>query len=125
VPELLGELTVSVQPSLSEGLSNVILESFAAGVAVVATNVGGNPEMVEDGVNGLLVPPRDAPALADAVCLLLGDPGRARRLGAEGRRSVAERYSLGAMVRRTAALYEDLLHAVEEREWSGAVREER
>jgi glycosyltransferase involved in cell wall biosynthesis len=124
VPELLGELTVSVQPSLSEGLSNVVLESFAAGVPVVATAVGGNPEMVEGGVNGLLVPPRDAQALADAVCLLLGDPDRARRWGAEGRRLVADRFSLGAMVRRTAALYEDLLQADEERGWSTALEEE-
>jgi glycosyltransferase involved in cell wall biosynthesis len=124
VPELLGELTVSVQPSLSEGLSNVILESFAAGVPVVATAVGGNPEMVEDGLNGLLVPPRDAAALADAVCRLLGDPDRARGMGAEGRRRVAERFSLASMVHRTAALYDELLHESEERAWGTALREE-
>lgn len=124
VPELLGELTVSVQPSLSEGLSNVVLESFAAGVPVVATSAGGNSELVAHGINGLLAPPRDAQALADAVCLLLADPDRARQLGAEGRRCVEERYSLRAMVRRTAALYEDLLHGDEARGWSTVLREE-
>jgi glycosyltransferase involved in cell wall biosynthesis len=80
--------------------------------------------MVEDGVNGFLVEPRDVDALAAAVGRLLGDPGLASRVGAEGRRRVAERFSLGAMVRRTAALYEELLEEAREPRWSAVLRED-
>src|SRR2546426_4188752 len=66
-PEILSELAVSVLPSLTEGLSNTLLESMAAGIPVVATSVGGNPEAVEDGLVGLLLPPRDPGALAQAI----------------------------------------------------------
>jgi glycosyltransferase involved in cell wall biosynthesis/CelD/BcsL family acetyltransferase involved in cellulose biosynthesis len=108
VPELLGGVTISVLPSLSEGLSNALLESLAAGVPVVATRVGGNPEIVQDSVTGLLVPPRDARTLAAAIVALLSDPDRAARMGAAGRRSVETRFSLQAMVRATERFYEDL-----------------
>src|SRR5207253_224084 len=67
VPRLLSAVSVSVLPSLSEGLSNTILESMAAGAPVVATRVGGSPEALEDGVDGLLVPPRDSAALSRAL----------------------------------------------------------
>src|SRR4029453_16308404 len=62
--ELLAGVAVSVMPSLNEGLSNVLLESMAGGLPVVATRVGGTPEAIQDGVNGLLVPPADSPAPA-------------------------------------------------------------
>ena len=109
VPELLSEVTVSVLPTLSEGLSNTLLESVAAGVPVVATRVGGNPEVVQDGVTGLLVPPRDAGALADAICRLLADPDLASRFAQAGRRRLAERFSLDRMVNETERLYLTLL----------------
>jgi glycosyltransferase involved in cell wall biosynthesis len=109
VPELLSEVAVSVLPSLSEGLSNTILESMAAGVPVVATSVGGNPEAVEHGVTGFLVPPRDASALTGAIDSLLENPGLPRRMGEAARRRVAERFSLDVMVRQTERLYEELL----------------
>lgn len=109
VPELLSEVTVSVLPTLSEGLSNTLLESVAAGVPVVATRVGGNPEVVQDGVTGLLVPPRDAGALADAICQLLADPDLASRFAQAGRRRLAERFSLDRMVNETERLYLTLL----------------
>jgi glycosyltransferase involved in cell wall biosynthesis len=109
VPALLSEASVSVLPSLSEGLSNVVLETMAAGVPVVATSVGGTPEMVEEGVTGLLVAPRDAVALAEAIGSLLADPERAGAVGTAGREWVAQRFSLEAMVRGTEALYERLL----------------
>lgn len=108
VPELLSEVAVSVLPTLSEGLSNTILESMAAGVPVVATTVGGNPEAVEHRVTGLMVPPRDADSLAAAITALLGSPDLARALGGAARRRVAERFSLGTMVSRTERLYEEL-----------------
>lgn len=109
VPELLSEATVSVLPSLSEGLSNTLLESMAAGVPVVATRVGGNSEVVEDGITGRLVPPHDAAALADAICSLLDNPGLALSFGQAGRQRVAERFSLEQMVRETEHLYLQLL----------------
>jgi glycosyltransferase involved in cell wall biosynthesis len=88
-----------------EGHPLAILEAMAAGKAVVATAVGGNGEAVEDGVTGVLVPPADAGALADAVGALLRDPARAARLGQEGRRRVEARFSLSAAVRANEELY--------------------
>jgi glycosyltransferase involved in cell wall biosynthesis len=112
IPELLAEVSVSVLPSLSEGLSNALLETMAAGVPVVATNVGGNPEIVEDGVTGLLVPPRDAYALAGAMLRLMASPELQTRLGWAGRRLVSRQFSLEQMARRTESLYLRALEAV-------------
>jgi glycosyltransferase involved in cell wall biosynthesis len=110
VPEVLSEVAVSVLPSLSEGLSNTLLESMAAGVPVVATTVGGNPEVVQDGVTGLLVPPQDPAALARAICRLLEDRAMALRFGQAGRQRVTEHFSLEKMVRETESLYLSLLN---------------
>lgn len=109
VPQLLSAATISVMPSLNEALSNVVLESMAAGAPVVATRVGGTPEAIADGVNGLLVPPGDPAAMANAMAALLRDPSRARRLGDAARRSIDERFSMDRMVSATAQLYEALL----------------
>ena len=109
VPELLQEVTVSVLPSLSEGLSNFLLESMAAGVPVVATRVGGSPEAVEDGETGILVPARDPATLARAIDAILSDSDLARRMGQAGKRRVAERFSLDGMARATERLYGSLL----------------
>lgn len=109
VPDLLSEAAVSVLPSLSEGLSNSLLESMAAGVPVVATRVGGNPEVVDDGMTGFLVPARDAGALAGATARILQDRALARRLGAEARRQATIGFSLDRMVRDTQDLYLRLL----------------
>src|SRR5437899_3850364 len=109
VPEILAEVSVSVLPSLSEGLSNAVLESMAAGVPVVATRVGGTPEAIDDGVSGLLVPARDATALASAVGQLLERPDLARRIGQAGREQVERRFSLERMARATQRLYADML----------------
>lgn len=111
VPALLSVVDVSVLPSLSEGLSNVVIESMAAGVPVVATAVGGNPELVADAGTGFLVPARDAAGLARAVDRLLSDPQMAARFGEAGRRRAEERFSLAAMVRATESLYVDLVGA--------------
>jgi glycosyltransferase involved in cell wall biosynthesis len=113
VPDLLASLSVSVLPSLGlEGLSNSLLESMAAGVPVVATRVGGTPEIVHDGVTGLLVPPADAEGLAAAILRLLEDRTLAGQLGQAGRRQVFTRYSLDRAVATTERLYGDLLHRV-------------
>jgi glycosyltransferase involved in cell wall biosynthesis len=109
VPALLGGATVSVMPSLNEALSNVLLESMAAGAPTVATRVGGTPEAIVDEVTGLLVEPGDATALAEAVARLLNDPALARRLGDASRKAIVDRYSVEKMVRATESLYLDLL----------------
>jgi glycosyltransferase involved in cell wall biosynthesis len=109
VPELLKEISISVLPSLSEGLSNVLIESMASGVPVVATSVGGNPEIVEDGLTGLLVPPRDVNALAGAITNLLRDANRAASMGATGRQRITSRFSLSRAVDETQQLYVSLL----------------
>ena len=96
VPAVLGAADVAVMPSLNEALSNVLLESMAAGAPVVATRVGGTPEALIDGETGLLVPPGDAGAIAGAVSRLLDDRDLARRLGCAARRLIAERFSVRA-----------------------------
>jgi len=108
-PQLLSDIAVSVLPSLSEGLSNALLESMAAGVPVVATRVGGNPEVVDEGRTGLLVPPQDPSALAQAICRLLEDHELASRFSLAGQRRVTELFSLERMTRETERLYLDLL----------------
>lgn len=109
VVELLPRFTVSVLPSLSEGLPNALLESLSAGVPSVATRVGGCPEIVEPGVSGLLVPPADADALATAIARLLDDPELAARLAAAGRERTRSLFSEQRMVDRTARSYGRLL----------------
>jgi glycosyltransferase involved in cell wall biosynthesis len=109
VPGFLRGLEVAVLPSLSEGMSNALLEYMAAGRPVVATAVGGNVRLIEDGVTGLLVPPNDAPRLAAAVGRLLDDPAPARRLGAAARRRVEESYGRTTMVRRFEEFYRSLV----------------
>ena len=107
-PAFLRQLQIFVLCSLSEGLPHALLEAMAAGRAVVATRVGGNRELIQDGVNGLLVPPGDSRALAAAIRTLATDPSLAVRLGAAARRSVADRYSLSAMTQRFTEFYRSL-----------------
>lgn len=109
VPEILSALDVFVLPSLWEGMPNVLLEAMAAGLPVVATAVGGTPEVVVDGVTGLLVPPRDPAALAQAIATVLRDADVRRRMGEAGRERVERCFSLEEMVRRTEDLYEELI----------------
>ncbi len=109
VPALLAAADVVVAPSESEGCSNAILEAMAMGRAIVATRAGGNAEAISDGVNGVLVPPRDPAALARATVRLLQDDAARRRLGDQARRMAAERFDHATMVRRIERLYEERL----------------
>jgi glycosyltransferase involved in cell wall biosynthesis len=104
VPSLLADSDLFVLPSRSEAFPNAVIEAMAAGLPVVASDVGGIPEVVRDGVTGRLVPPDDARALADAVIGLMDDPGRAAGLGAAARAGV-ERYSIDRMVDAFERLY--------------------
>ncbi|HEY7018487.1 MAG TPA: glycosyltransferase [Gaiellaceae bacterium] len=108
VPALLDALDVAVLSSDYEGSPLSVMEYMAAGLPVVSTRVGGVPELVEDGREGLLVRPRDPAALADAITRLLRDPAEAERLGANGRERQRREFSLDAMVRRVEELYEEL-----------------
>jgi glycosyltransferase involved in cell wall biosynthesis len=89
----------------TEGLGVVLLEAMNHGTPVVASRIGGIPDIVEDGVSGLLVPPADVDALAAAVRRVLSDPALARRLGEGGRRRLHERFSWRAIVQRWLDLY--------------------
>jgi L-malate glycosyltransferase len=105
VPDLLAEGCVSVLPTHSEGLSNTLLESMAAGLPIVATRVGGNAELVEDGVNGILVPPQAPATLAKAILRILDDPELAQRYSAAARAKAAAHFSMEKMVGDTEELY--------------------
>ncbi|HSS98866.1 MAG TPA: glycosyltransferase family 4 protein [Terriglobales bacterium] len=91
-----------------EPFGQVIIEGMAAGKPVVATNGGGVPEIVEDGKTGLLVPMGDAPAMAEAICQILEAPERAREMGRQGCKRVAERFTMDQTARRVEAVYEEM-----------------
>jgi glycosyltransferase involved in cell wall biosynthesis len=108
VYELLQICTLFVMPSLWEGLGVVLLEAGACRVPVVATNVGGIPEVIEHSANGLLVPPKDEYALAEAIIQLLDNPEQRHTMAERGRRIVENQYSSAALAERMESLYESL-----------------
>jgi glycosyltransferase involved in cell wall biosynthesis len=111
IAELIAAFDISVLPSLEEGFSNTILESMAAGKPVIVTAVGGNPEAVDDGKTGILVPPRDPEALAGALLELLRNPERARALGRAARERVEREFGIGRMIERMEDIYTRLMEA--------------
>ncbi len=110
-PGLLRSFDVFVLPSVNEGISNTILEAMACGVPVVASRVGGNPELVLDGVCGGLYDPADPEALQRVLLPYLGDPALRERQGQAARERVVQNFSLDSMVSRYLALYDELLTA--------------
>lgn len=109
IPAILSILNVFVLPSLSEGLPAALLEAMGAGCPVVATRVSGIPEVIDDGINGLLVEPQDTHAFADSIRYLLRNPEKARKMGLQSRRMVKERFTAEKMVARTDLLYKELI----------------
>lgn len=109
IPDILAASTVAVLPSLTEGMSNSLLEAMAAGLPVVATRVGGSPEAVGEDECGIIVPPGDDAFLASAIARLLRDRSLRARLGRAGRVRVERLFSIRKMVGDTQALYERLL----------------
>ena len=111
VPAVMRGLNAFVLPSLAEGVSNTILEAMACGLPVIATDVGGNAELVQHGQAGLVIPPDDVPAMAQALCKLATQPLEAQRMGAAGRAAIEQRFSLQAMVAAYQRLYDRSLDA--------------
>jgi glycosyltransferase involved in cell wall biosynthesis len=109
VPEILAASDVFAMSSLWEGLGLVFLEAMAARLPVVATRVSAVPEVVEDGVTGLLVPPSDPRAFAEALVRLARDPQMRARLGAAGELRVRTNFTLDAMVDATLRVYREVL----------------
>ena len=112
IPEVMAALDVLVLPSIrSEAIPQVIPQALAVGTPVVASTVGGSPELIRDGENGHLVPPGDAHALAEAIISLLREPERARAMARAGQAMVRERYTIDATMARTTAVYRELVGA--------------
>jgi len=107
--QLMAQAEVLALPSLTEGMPNVVLEAFAVGVPVVATAVGGVPELVRDGENGWLIPEADAAELASALAAALADPGERARRGAAGQSLVRARYTFAAQAAQAANAFRQVL----------------
>ena len=120
VPAVTAALDVAVLPSYREAQGLSILEAMALSRPVVATNVGGIPEVIEDGVSGLLVPPHDAEALADAITRLLVDHPYADMIARSGHDVVRSRFCLEHMVAEVSRIYEEGARAVRLREVAAA-----
>jgi glycosyltransferase involved in cell wall biosynthesis len=115
IPDMLSMCDILVSSSLTEGLSNAILEGMALGKAVVATNVGGTPELVIHEQTGLLVPPSTPTLLAEAIIRLLANPELRSRLGHAGLKRVETLFDLKRMVHQTETCYEELFRKYHEK----------
>lgn len=109
IPAILNKLDIFVLPSLAEGISNTILESMASGLPVVATNVGGNSELVANGETGYLVPASDSEAMAEAISSYIEDEELRRQHGENAVNRVEANFSFAAMVEKYDALYSGVL----------------
>lgn len=109
VADIMRGLHAFALPSLAEGISNTILEAMASALPVVATNVGGNADLVANGQTGQIVAPADPPAMARQLAELASDPDRARRMGQAGRQRVQDNFSMLAMVSTYQRVYDQQL----------------
>jgi glycosyltransferase involved in cell wall biosynthesis len=109
IPKILACCDIAVLPSRAEGLPNAVLEYMAAGLPTIASRVGGNAELIEDGVTGLLVPSEDSAALSHALLAVLRDPELARRMAQSGQQFTIRNFSFERLVREVDELYSELL----------------
>ena len=109
IAAIMGGLDCFVLPSLAEGISNTILEAMASGLPVIATDVGGNADLVKSGINGQIVPAGDPEALAHQIVKFVNAPGQAKIMGRLGRQRVEEKFSMNAMVAAYLGVYDQLL----------------
>jgi glycosyltransferase involved in cell wall biosynthesis len=107
IHEIMPVFDIFVLPSLNEGMGRVLVEAMAAGKPIVASNVGGIPDLVKHNHNGLLVPPGDEKALAAAIMQLINDPGKAKLLGQRGR-ALCHKFSVESMIEKIDDLYTEL-----------------
>ena len=110
IPEVMRGLDCFVLPSLAEGISNTILEAMASGLPVIATDVGGNADLVSAGATGTLVPAADPEAMAREIVRLAMAPTQASQMGASGRTVIERKFSMEAMVAAYQGTYDKLLH---------------
>jgi glycosyltransferase involved in cell wall biosynthesis len=109
IKDIFQAMDFMVLPSLTEGLPNVILEAFACAKPVVATSVGGVPEIVEDGVNGILVPPERSDLLAEAIKNCLAAPEKRRRMGEAGYHKVKAEFTFESQTQKLEAIYNEVI----------------
>jgi len=109
VARIMRSFDLFVLPSLAEGISNTILEAMATGLPVLATAVGGNPELIQAGVTGTLVPRADPESMARAMRAYAESPELCRRHGIEARRTIERKFGMGAMVDAYMTIYDELL----------------
>ena len=108
VDEIMGCFDIFVLPSLNEGMGRVLVEAMAAGLPIVASRVGGIPDLIKDGQNGILIPPADATALGNAISDLVKDKKKRKGMGEAGNK-MCRPYSSEAMVEQIDDLYRELL----------------
>jgi len=108
IHEIMPIFDIFVLPSLNEGMGRVLVEAMAAGKPIVASKIGGIPDLVKHGDNGLLVPPGDEKALADGIRQLINDPEKAKKMGQRGR-ELCNQFSVESMVEKIDQLYTELL----------------
>lgn len=108
ISKLISIMDILVQPSVEEGFGITLLEAMAAGKPVIGTEVGGIPEIIKGGVNGLLVPPRDPSSLSRAIQKLLNNPEQAKYMGQRGRQMLEKHFTISKMVKKYEELYERL-----------------
>ena len=109
IPGILNALDIFVLPSRSEGMPNAVLEAMACGIPTIATSVGGVPEVIEDGKNGLLIASEDEPHLIQALKELIQNHEKRQMIGIEGRRRIVSNFNLKKMIVEYQVLYESLL----------------
>jgi len=109
IPDVLANCDIAILPSRAEGLPNAVLEYMAAGLPTIASRVGGNVELLQEGVTGCLVPAEDSKAISESLLRLLRDPELARTIGTNGRRVAVENYSFDRLIREVDALYTEIL----------------
>jgi glycosyltransferase involved in cell wall biosynthesis len=109
IKEVLASIDVFVMPSLLEGLPMTLLEAMAMGTPIVATDIDGITEVLDNGKTGLLVPPKDTKALTDAITYLLVHSDKAYQIGLTARKVVEERFRVDVMVQKVEEVYEELL----------------
>ncbi|UCV26656.1 TIGR03088 family PEP-CTERM/XrtA system glycosyltransferase [Ferribacterium limneticum] len=110
IPEIMQALDCFVLPSLAEGISNTILEAMASGLPVIATDVGGNADLVDSGITGEIIPPADCETMARSIVRYASDPDASNAVGCAGRQRVEQKFSLNAMVAAYQGIYDQLMH---------------